>query len=77
VPKTHSSEVYSKLELLKMRLANRKMIFIPIKAKEELNRLNAKSSKYTSFYLFKCIVRIGKSPLAGKNLFKELLFSAG
>ena len=53
------------------------MIFIPTKAKEELNRLNAKSSKYTSFDLFKCIVRIGKSPLAGKNLFKELLFSAG
>lgn len=53
------------------------MIFIPTKAKEELNRLNAKSSKYTSFYLFKCIVRSGKSLLAGKNLFKELLFSTG
>lgn len=51
--------------------------FYPYKSKEELNRLNAKSSKYTSFYLFKCIVRSGKSLLAGKNLFKELLFSTG
>lgn len=61
-----------------MKLAKRKiMILIPTKAKEELNRLSAKSSKHTSFYLFKCIVRIGKSPLAGKNLFRELLFSTG
>ena len=51
------------------------MIFIPTKAKEELNKLN-KSSKCSSFIFFKCIIRIGKS-LAGKNLFKELLFSTG